>query len=367
MAPILSASAAAAGMAIAASAAAAPIVDLGVHPTLPPRITPDGTIAAAMFDEGRTVLRRWASPLAHAQTLPTPEWLEPTRLALGSGGTLAIAAWDNREPWRESPYLYTAAGPVALDDGGTFPDGVSVPAIAVGDSGSVIGYGRLESADLPVSFEQAGLISMPVPIAGARIESGMSGPGGTIVLGVAAEGGVMPPRTMSYDGEQWHDLGDASPSGTGGWMLARASGPGGTLVGSGAASLLAAAEPVIVHTDGSIQTLGLLDGWIAAEAEAINSSGWVVGSATLFDDTIFDLRTQAFAWHESIGLIELESEGGWTLLSATGISDHGWIVGIGLLDGIEHAYAMQIPAPATITLLGAVAMSMRRRPRMIGR
>lgn len=348
-------------LAITASATAAPIVDLGSRPTLPPRITPDGTVAAAMLHDGKPVLRRWSSPLAHAQTLPTPDWLEPTRLALGSGGTLAIAAWDTREPWREAPYLYTAAGPVALDDGGTFPDGVSVPAIAVGDSGAVIGYGRLDSADLPVSFEQAGLISMPVPIAGARIESGMSGPGGSVVLGVAAEGGVMPPRTMSYSNQQWHDLGDPSPTGTDGWMLARASGPGGTLVGSGAASLFASAEPIIVHTDGSIQTLGLLDGWIAAEAQAINASGWLVGSATLFDETIFDLRTQAFAWHKSIGLIELEGEGDWMLLSATGISDDGWVVGIGVLDGVEHAYALQIPTPATVAIIFAAAFGRARR------
>ena len=51
------------------------------------------------------------------------------------------------------------------------------------------------------------------------------------------------------------------------------------------------------------------------------------------------------------------------LLSATGISDDGWVVGIGIVDGVEHAYAMQIPSPATIVLL--LGVGVRRRSRMI--
>lgn len=350
---------------LGASAGAAPVVDLGALPTVAPRITPGGVVAGVFEGPGGANLWRWDSPRAEGTQLPMAAWLEPTRLALGSDGTLAIAAWDTRGPWREAPYLSTGQGLVALDDGGKFPEGVSVPAIAVGGSGQVIGYGRLEDADLPVSFEGGGVVSLSVPMSGARVESGMSGPGGAVVLGVSGDGGTMPPRSMAFDGEAWRDLGDPSASGADGWLLARACGPDGTLVGSGAASLFAPGKPVLVHGDGSIQTLGLMDGWITAEAEAMNSGGWVVGSATVYDEAILDLRTQAFVWHESMGLFELEGEPGWTLLSATGISDNGWVVGIGIFEGVEHAYAMQIPSPATILLL--LGVGAHRRSRMIRR
>lgn len=351
----------------AAGASAAPVIDLGTLPTLAPRITPGGMVAGVFEGVSGSGLWRWDAPVSAGEQLQTPDWLRPTRMAMGPDGTLAIAAWDTREAWREAPYLYTDDGLAALDDGGTFPLGVSVPAIGVGGSGQVIGYGRLEDADLPVSFEGEAVVSLPVPLAGARIESGMGLGGGELVLGVSGDGGVLPPRTMAFDGAQWRDLGDPSVSGMEGWMLARACGPDGTLVGGGAASLFAPGEPVLVHPGGPIESLGLMDGWIGAEAEAMNSAGWVVGSATVYDEAIFDVRTQAFAWHDSLGLVELFCEGGWTLLSATGISDDGWVVGIGIFEGVEHAYAMRIPAPATITLLGAAAMSMRRRPRMIRR
>ncbi|MFG0293247.1 MAG: hypothetical protein ACF8MJ_08855, partial [Phycisphaerales bacterium JB050] len=119
--------------------------------------------------------------------------------------------------------------------------------------------------------------------------------------------------------------------------------------------------PVLVDRAGGVQTLGLLPGWISGEAEAMNAGGWVVGHATVFDEHSFELRTQAFAWHDAAGLIELEGEAGWTLLSATGISDDGWVVGIGLLDGVEHAYAMRIPAPGSLGLLLLAAAVRRRR------
>jgi hypothetical protein len=146
-------------------------------------------------------------------------------------------------------------------------------------------------------------------------------------------------------------------------MVARACEPGGVMVGGGASSLGGAMEPVLVGPEGAIESLGLMDGWIGAEALAVSGSGWVVGEATVFDEAMFELRGQAFAWHESVGLVELAGEDGWTLLSATGISDDGWVVGIGVLDGVERAYAMRIPsAPGALVLgLGAMALCRRRR------
>jgi hypothetical protein len=138
------------------------------------------------------------------------------------------------------------------------------------------------------------------------------------------------------------------------------------MVGAGATALDEPTQPVLVDSSGAIQTLGLLPAWISGEAEAMNAGGWVVGSATVFDEHSFELRTQAFAWREGVGLIELEADAGWTLLSATGISDDGWVVGIGVLDGVEHAYAMRIPSPATLGLL-LLAPAFRRRSRMIPR
>lgn len=134
------------------------------------------------------------------------------------------------------------------------------------------------------------------------------------------------------------------------------------MIGASAGSLLAPGEPALVHADGEIQGLGMLDGWLGAEGAAMNHSGWAVGSATVFDPTTFEVRSQAFAWHETAGLIELvDPDGAWTLLSATGISDDGWVVGIGLLDGQERAFAMQIPSPgASVLLVGILALRRRR-------
>ncbi len=345
---------------------AAPIVDLGEFPALAPRISASGEVFGVMHADGVAPrLVRWDSPESEPDVLATPGWLAPTRLAIGADGALVLAAWDTREAWRERPYLYRAGeGLVGLPHEGKFAGAVSLPAIAMGADGLVYGFGRLESEDQPVVYGSADELPVPVaaPMTGGRVESGFVDAGGGLVMSVSVDG-VGPARTMRLDGEQWTDLGDPSASGEDGWMIARACEPGGVMVGGGASSLGGAMEPVRVTPGGAIESLGLLDGWIGAEALAVSGSGWVVGEATVFDEAMFDLRGQAFAWHESVGLVELSGEDGWTLLSATGISDDGWVVGIGVLDGVERAYAMRVPsAPSALVLgLGAMALCRRRR------
>jgi len=344
--------------------AGAPVADLGALPALGPRISGAGEVFGVMHADGVAPrLVRWGSPKGEAEELATPEWLAPTRLAIGADGMLVLSAWDTREAWRELPYLYGAdGGLVELPHEGKFAGEVSLPAIAMGADGLVYGFGRLQSEDQPVVYGAADELPVPVasPMAGARVESGFVDAAGGLVMSVSADG-VGPARTMRLTGEQWVDLGDPSPTGEDGWMVARACEPGGVMVGGGASSLGGAMEPVVVMPGGAIESLGLLDGWIGAEAMAVSASGWVVGEATVFDEAMFELRGQAFAWHKSVGLVELEGEGGWTLLSATGISDDGWVVGVGVLDGVERAYAMRIPSPPGLLVLGLCAVRSRRR------
>ncbi len=344
------------------------MIDLGAWPALAPRIAPGGGIIGVLHSGEAEVsprLVRWESALVPGVVQTTPHWLEPTRLAIGPGDAAVLSGWDTRGAWLETPYVqHHGDDLIALPHEGKFPGSVSLAAVAMSPSGAVYGFGRLEAGDLPVAYDDPGELPKPLPElgAGARVESGFAMGDGSLVMSVSGDDGLAP-RTLRFDGAGWTDLGDPSESGQDGWMIARGVSPHGRLVGAGATGLGEPTQPVLVELSGVIQTLGLLSGWISGEAEAMNAGGWVVGSATVFDEHSFELRTQAFAWTEGAGLIELEGAPGWTLLSATGISDDGWVVGIGVLDGVEHAYAMRIPTPATILLL--LGVGVHRRSRMI--
>lgn len=350
----------------------APIVDLGAMPGLAPVMSPDGRVVGVLHsgEEGVSPrLVRWDSPWSPGVVQDTPVWLEPTRLSLGPDGAAVLSAWDTRGAWRELPHVQSESGGlVSLPHEGKFAGEVSLAAVAMGSDGAVFGFGRLDDADVPVAYDSMNELPRALPgvMPGLRVESGLVGADGSVVMSVSALG-VEQPRTMRLDGEQWTDLGDPSATGADGWLVVRGGSSHGDLVGGGSAAPGEAMQPVLITPDGAIAALGLMDGWIGAEALAVNGAGWVVGEATVFDASSFELRGQAFAWHESVGLIELEGDGGWTLLSATGISDDGWVVGVGVLDGVERVYATRIPAPASVLLIGASAVWLRRRPRMIGR
>ncbi len=106
----------------------------------------------------------------------------------------------------------------------------------------------------------------------------------------------------------------------------------------------------VLYDNGTITDLGALNGG-SSWAEAINTSGWIVGESTLSGGQ----TNRAFIYKNGVmtdlnDLISANS--GWTLIeTARAINDSGQIVGQGTINGITHAYLMTpVPIPATFLL-----------------
>ncbi|MCJ7542951.1 MAG: DUF3466 family protein [Phycisphaerae bacterium] len=116
------------------------------------------------------------------------------------------------------------------------------------------------------------------------------------------------------------------------------------------------------------------NGFTEAGANAINAFGTAVGQASKYISGSL-LGDRAVLWEldgDAVDLSELiDPNSGWTLTDASYISDTGWIVGEGMFDpdgaggydAYERLYLLQIPDPATISLLalGGLAVLWRRR------
>jgi probable HAF family extracellular repeat protein len=119
---------------------------------------------------------------------------------------------------------------------------------------------------------------------------------------------------------------------------------------------------------GTMTGLGSL-GFTFSQANGINASGWIVGSAT----DVSGAPAAALLWQDgaSVDLNTLvDDAAGWTLRSAQAINDRGQIVGYGTVDGQTRAFVLTpvavIPEPTTVALVGAgvlvLAGAARRRP-----
>jgi hypothetical protein len=140
---------------------------------------------------------------------------------------------------------------------------------------------------------------------------------------------------------------------------------GGHVVGS---SMLnqGSGLPFIWTEGGGIQPIGLPAGTTQGSARAVNSSGWVVGTASgAFAVPFLYYGTDTQRLQDLI-----PAGSGWdlatnTFSSAMGISDNGTvIVGTGVFNGEIRAYAMVlIPAPGAGVLIAFGAVCPRRRRR----
>jgi len=117
-------------------------------------------------------------------------------------------------------------------------------------------------------------------------------------------------------------------------------------------------------------------GYTRAYANAVNDAGTAVGYAEKYDAGS-SIGNRAVYWGLDGAAVDLNTlidpASGWTLTEASAISDTDWIVGIGSydpdgaggLDAYDRLFLMQVPEPATLSLLaaglGAVWMGKRRR------
>jgi probable HAF family extracellular repeat protein len=106
------------------------------------------------------------------------------------------------------------------------------------------------------------------------------------------------------------------------------------------------AQHAVLWSGGLVTDLGTIDGIAYNQANAINRTGQVVGTA----DPRCQPCVHPVAWlrRPSGTLTDLDTlipaGSGWTLWQANGINDHGQIVGAGLHNGAPHAYLLT-PAP----------------------
>jgi probable HAF family extracellular repeat protein len=97
-------------------------------------------------------------------------------------------------------------------------------------------------------------------------------------------------------------------------------------------------DAVLWTPDGKIHHLGVLSGFTATFAYAINGSGQVVGE--LYSTSVI----HAMLWTAKSGMQDLNnlipSGSGWLLTSASGINDAGQITGGGSVNGQSHAFLL---------------------------
>jgi hypothetical protein len=115
-------------------------------------------------------------------------------------------------------------------------------------------------------------------------------------------------------------------------------------------------------------------GYTRCYAWAINSAGTAVGSAEWFYAGLIE-GTHAVYWGLDGVPVDLndliDPSSGWILTEALAISDTGWVTGTGQFDPdgtgylgtYQRGFLMQVPEPATLSLLvvGGLAVLRRRR------
>lgn len=139
----------------------------------------------------------------------------------------------------------------------------------------------------------------------------------------------------------------------------------GHVVGSSSLNGGANARPFLWTQGSGMVEVSLPTGTTSGSARGVNSSGWVVGTASsAFAIPFLNDGTQTYR------LADLLAPGsGWDLStntssSAMGISENGWIVGTGVHNGAVRGYVMvPVPEPTSITVIGLGAAALLRRRR----
>ncbi|MGA2266484.1 MAG: DUF3466 family protein [Phycisphaerae bacterium] len=116
-------------------------------------------------------------------------------------------------------------------------------------------------------------------------------------------------------------------------------------------------------------------GYTTCQANAINSSGLIVGSAAWYVNGVDMGQWHAVYWDANGNAVDLNTlidpNSGWTLLNALSVSDTGWIAGIANYDSdgpggaspYSRLFMVQIPEPASASLLALAGLALLRRRR----
>lgn len=94
----------------------------------------------------------------------------------------------------------------------------------------------------------------------------------------------------------------------------------------------------------------------------VNNAGLVVGNS----QRISGSPAVATLWESGVAIdlnTLIPAGSGWNLLSAEGINDAGDITGYGTIGGVQHAFLITVPEPASLGLLGLAGFGLLRRAR----
>jgi len=107
-----------------------------------------------------------------------------------------------------------------------------------------------------------------------------------------------------------------------------------------------------VWQGGTMSQLGSA-GFTFSQANGINSSGWIVGSAT----NVSGAPSAALLWNEGVASMLasfVDNADGWTFRSAEGINDAGQIVGFGTRNGVTRGFLLTpVPEPTSMLLFAS--------------
>lgn len=246
------------------------------------------------------------------------------------------------------------------------------------------------SADGSVVVGQASSqVSWPAPTTEAyrwTAAGGLQGigdlPGGSFwsyAHGISADGNTIVGGSKSSRGQEafkWTQSGGMVPLGDlpGGRFASigyAVSADASVVVGAGASALSTSetTEACRWAGDGTIYPLGDLPGGsFYSQAQDVSGNGSVI-----IGWGMSDLGKEAFIWDAVHGIRNLRTTlisqfglnlTGWTLLSANGISDDGRVIaGQGLHNGVQEGWVVQLPEPATGSLLLVLSALIIRRSR----
>jgi len=334
----------------AASAQTYQIVELPVPPssvsTAARAINAAGHIAGELKNSaGQYRPVTWIKGVA--TVLPVPAgYPGANATGISDTGDICGSAWTNGSFGFSAAVVWPAAGSPSLIPtlGGQYSAANGISA-----SGTVVGWTSTYS-------DYKG--SRAYRFAGATASAGLiPGGGGSWTVGNAINAsGQIVGNGMNGLGRGHAFLDDPSEGlihlGTLGGLSsdARAVSAGGHVAGYShtGAQNAAVTDGFVAHAflwhKGQMTDLGVLPGLVESQARGVNAAGVVVGRCT---GAGFEETPRAFIWRDG-ALIDLNSlipaTSGWTLENANAINDSGWIVGSGLIAGKKRAFLL-IPNP----------------------
>mgnify|MGYP000016030486 CR=1 FL=1 len=260
--------------------------------------------------------------------------------------------FDTEDPTKCRAFICSASGGPMVDLG-VLPGGVNSRAMAVNNSGVVVGFSETSTVKRAFRWtEVEGMVPLGDPPNWFASEAYAISDTG-IVAGEAVVS-MDPPTSHAtvWNGDQRIDLGVLS-----GGLYSYATGVNSAGMVTGESGVTGGVHAFLWTAQDGMMDLGLPEGFTGTVGRGINDSGQVVG------------------WGQGPGITAhalLWADGTWTDLHATYfpdwifsyascINDNGWIAGYGLNASYEMRGWVLIPEPATLGLLGLSLLVVRPR------